>query len=86
MRTMNIRQMTKSGAKACLIGLVLGGLVSCSQGDSTTTTVTSSSSAALQGPIVFVANIGDKTLTSVALRGILAMPSPARSMRRSSEM
>ena len=58
----------------CMIGgllsLALGGLVACSDGGATNnTTAETSTSAGLSGPLVFVNNTGDKTLTSVALRG-----------------
>lgn len=74
MEVWNVRTILKQRildfcTKAGVVGLVLIGFVACGQGDSSTTTVTSSSSAALQGPIVFVNNTGEKTLTSVALRG-----------------
>jgi hypothetical protein len=49
--------------------MALIGLVSCSSGDSTSGTVAPGGSAGLSGPIVFVNNTGDKTLTSVALKG-----------------
>jgi hypothetical protein len=56
----------------CIIGgllsLALGGLVACSGGD-TTNNDTSTTSAGLSGPLVFVNNTGNKTLTSVALKG-----------------
>ncbi len=52
-----------------ILGLMVSSLTGCSSGDSTSDTATTSSSAALQGPMVFVNNTGDKTLTSVALRG-----------------
>jgi YVTN family beta-propeller protein len=58
-----------SCAKTGLLGLALVTLANCNSGDDTTTTTTTNSSAALQGPIVFVNNTGDKTLTSVGLRG-----------------
>jgi YVTN family beta-propeller protein len=58
-----------SCAKTSLLGLALISLVSCSSGDDTTNTTTTNSSAALQGPLVFVNNTGDKTLSTVALRG-----------------
>jgi len=46
------------------------GLTNCSSSDSSTPAAsTSSGSAALQGPLVFVNNTGDKTLTSVSLKG-----------------
>jgi len=58
----------------CMIGgllsLALGGLVACSDGGATNnTTAETSTSAGLSGPLVFVNNTGDKTLTSVALKG-----------------
>jgi DNA-binding beta-propeller fold protein YncE len=49
--------------------MALIGLVSCSSGDSTSSTVAPSGSAGLSGPLVFVNNTGDKSLTSVALKG-----------------
>lgn len=58
-----------SGAKAAVLGLALLSLVNCSGSDDTTPQVTSGGSAALQGPMVFVNNTGDKTLTSVSLKG-----------------
>lgn len=58
-----------SGTTAAMLGLALISLVNCSSSDDSTPQVTSGGSAALQGPMVFVNNTGDKTLTSVALRG-----------------
>ncbi len=55
----------KLGATA----LVLAGLAGCSAGETASSQATTSGSSALQGPIVFVNNTGDKTLTSVALKG-----------------
>jgi hypothetical protein len=53
-----------------LLSLALGGLVACSDGGTTNnTTAETSTSAGLSGPLVFVNNTGDKTLTSVALKG-----------------
>jgi DNA-binding beta-propeller fold protein YncE len=53
-----------------LLNLALGGLVACSDGGTTNnTTAETSTSAGLSGPLVFVNNTGDKTLTSVALKG-----------------
>jgi YVTN family beta-propeller protein len=69
MRFISNRQIMTSCAKTSLLGLALMTLANCSSGDNTTSTTTTSSSAALQGPIVFVNNTGDKTLTSVGLRG-----------------
>ena len=58
-----------SGAKAAVLGLALISLVNCSSSDDTTPQVTSGGSAALQGPMVFVNNTGDKSLTSLSLKG-----------------
>jgi DNA-binding beta-propeller fold protein YncE len=65
------KTIISSGVAASVFGfgLTLMSLISCSSGDTTTNTTTSEGSAALQGPIIFVNNTGDKTLTSVALRG-----------------
>lgn len=52
-----------------ILGLGLLALVGCSQGETPTATRAPGGSAALQGPLVFVNNTGDKTLTTVALRG-----------------
>ena len=60
--------MVIMGATA-ILGLAVIGLMSCSSGESTSGQVTQGGSAALSGPLVFVNNTGDKTLTSVALRG-----------------
>lgn len=62
--------MRKFGSMGFL-GLALAVLVGCSQGETTSTTGTPTpgGSAALQGPLVFVNNTGDKSLTTVALRG-----------------
>ena len=51
------------------LGLALVALAACSQGDSISEVPATDGSAALQGPIAFVNNTGDRTLTSVALRG-----------------
>jgi hypothetical protein len=58
-----------TGATTAIFGMALIGLVSCSSGDSTSSTVAPSGSAGLSGPLVFVNNTGDKTLTSVAIKG-----------------
>ncbi|MDH4078296.1 MAG: hypothetical protein OEU68_00610 [Nitrospira sp.] len=50
------------------LGLALIGLAACSSGDDTGT-LTPDGSAGLSGPIAFVNNTGDRSLTSVALRG-----------------
>ncbi len=52
-----------------LLTLALGGLVSCSSGDSPSATAQPATSAGLSGPLVFVNNTGDKTLSTVALKG-----------------
>ena len=69
MKSMMTHTTVMSGAKAALLGLALISLVNCSSSDDTTPQGTSGGSAALQGPMVFVNNTGDKTLTSVALKG-----------------
>ena len=52
------------------LGLALAALVGCGQGETTATSGGGSNgSAALDGPIVFVNNTGDKSLTSIAMKG-----------------
>lgn len=53
------------------LGLVLIGLAACSSGDDTPIAGTPApgGSAGLSGPIAFVNNTGDKTLTAVAVKG-----------------
>ncbi|MDH5502302.1 MAG: hypothetical protein OEY72_14495, partial [Gammaproteobacteria bacterium] len=63
------RRLYSSYAKTWVLGLAIIGLAGCSAGESTTGTVTTGGSAALNGPLVFVNNTGDRTLTTVALRG-----------------
>ena len=58
-----------TGATAAILGMALIGLISCSSGDSSSGTVAPGGSAGLSGPMVFVNNTGDKSLTSVALKG-----------------
>ena len=58
-----------TGATTAILGMALIALVSCSSGDSNSSTVAHGGSAGLSGPMVFVNNTGDKTLTSVALKG-----------------
>jgi hypothetical protein len=65
MRSMSHRKIMTSCAKTSLLGLALISLASCRSGDSSTGTPTSSDSVALQGPIAFVNDTGDKTLTGV---------------------
>jgi hypothetical protein len=69
MREIKNRTTVIASTATAMLGLALIGLASCSSGDSSTPAVTAGGSAALQGPIVFVNNTGDKTLTSVAIRG-----------------
>ena len=69
MKFIRHRQIMTSCAKTGLIGLALIGLASCSSGESSSGTVAPGGSAGLSGPLVFVNNTGDKTLTSVALKG-----------------
>ena len=69
MRSIRTRYSITTCAKTGLLGLALMSLASCSSGDSSTATPTAGGSAALQGPLVFVNNTGDRTLTTVALRG-----------------
>lgn len=58
-----------TGAKTAMLGLALISFASCSSGESSSSTVAPGGSAGLSGPLVFVNNTGDKTLTSVALKG-----------------
>jgi hypothetical protein len=69
MRSMINRQPFLSCAKSGVLGLALIGLAGCTAGESSPGAVTTGGSAALQGPLVFVNNTGDRTLTTVALRG-----------------
>ena len=69
MKAIRNRTAVITGAKTAMLGLVLIGLASCSSGESTSGNVTGGGSAGLQGPMVFVNNTGDKSLTSVALKG-----------------
>ena len=67
----SIKNRTKiiTGAATAMLGLALIALASCSSGDDPTAIPTTGGSAGLQGPLVFVNNTGDKTLTSVAIKG-----------------
>ena len=69
MKSIMTHTTVTSGAKAAVLGLALISLVNCSSSDDTTPQVTSGGSEALQGPLMFVNNTGDKTLTSVSLKG-----------------
>ncbi|ULA64156.1 MAG: hypothetical protein LZF86_110857 [Nitrospira sp.] len=81
MRFISARKNYSTYAKTGLLGLALIGLANCSSGDSSTPAVTSGGSAALQGPIAFVNNRDDKTLSVVGtdtqgtLRIVSTMPS-----------
>ena len=69
MKSIKNRTTVITSGVTVMLGLAVIGLASCSSGDSSSGTVTSDGSAALSGPLVFVNNTGDKTLTTVALRG-----------------
>ena len=69
MKATKNRKMVMTSAATAMLGLALIALANCSSGDSSSDQPTTSSSAAAQGPMAFVNNTGDKTLTSVALRG-----------------
>ena len=69
MKASKNRTRVITGATTAILGMAVIGLVGCSSGESTSGTVAPGGSAGLQGPMVFVNNTGDKTLTSVALRG-----------------
>ncbi len=68
-----MKTVTKRGYSTCvaksMVGLALVALSACSQGDSTSEVPAPGGSAGFSGPIAFVSNTGDKTLTSIALRG-----------------
>ncbi|MDH5670082.1 MAG: hypothetical protein OEY86_18945 [Nitrospira sp.] len=51
------------------LGLALAALVGCGQGETTAAASAAGGSAALDGPIAFVRNTGDKSLTSIAMKG-----------------
>ncbi|HEX6726195.1 MAG TPA: hypothetical protein VF078_02490, partial [Nitrospira sp.] len=59
------------GVTTGALGLALIGLAACTAGESTPTAGTPApgGSAGLNGPIAFVNNTGNKTLTSIALKG-----------------
>lgn len=71
MRFIDIRHDSIKFGSAGFLGLALAALVGCGQGETTVTTgnVTPNGSAALSGPIVFVNNTGDKSLTNIAMKG-----------------
>lgn len=51
------------------LGLALVAVIACSQGESTTATLAPGGSAGATSALVFVNNTGDKSLTTVALKG-----------------
>lgn len=65
------RRVVTTFSKSTVLGLAFIALAACDSGESTSTTGTPApgGSAGLSGPMVFVNNTGDKTLTSVALKG-----------------
>lgn len=69
MKATKNRTRVITGATTAILGMALAGLVSCSSGESTSNSVAPGGSAGLSGPLVFVNNTGDKTLTSIALKG-----------------
>ncbi len=69
MKSIKHRTTVITSAATVMLGLAVIGLASCSSGDSSTPAVTTGGSAALQGPLVFVNNTGDKSLTSIAMKG-----------------
>lgn len=60
-----------SSVTMSVLGLALMSLAACSSGESTSTTGVSApgGSAGFTGPLAFINNTGDKTLTSVGLKG-----------------
>lgn len=69
MRFISTHNETRIVGVKGLLGLGLLALVGCTAGETPTGTVAPGGSAALQGPLVFVNNTGEKSLTTVALRG-----------------
>jgi hypothetical protein len=71
MEAMTKRRIISSFAKTGVLGFALIGLAACNSGESTSTigTPAPGGSAGFSGPLVFVNNTGDKTLTSVGLKG-----------------
>ena len=68
METIGRRRFDRWIPQAAL-GLALIGLAACSSGDQDPGTVAPGGSTGASGPIVFINNVGNKTLTSVALKG-----------------
>lgn len=71
-----------SSVTTSVLGLALISVAACSSGETTTATPVSGGSAGKASALVFVNNTGDKTLTSVALKGIPATRWLTRSTRR----
>ncbi|UVT15410.1 MAG: hypothetical protein H8K04_16605 [Nitrospira sp.] len=71
MEAITKKPLLLSYAKTGVLGLALMSLAACNSGESTPTTgiPASGGSAGLSGPIAFINNTGDKTLTSVAIKG-----------------
>ena len=69
MKATKNRTKVMTTAATGMLGLALISLASCSSGESPSSQVTQGGSAGLSGPLVFVNNTGDKTLTSVAIKG-----------------
>ena len=69
MKTNKNRTRVITGATTAILGMALISLVSCSSGESTNNTIAPGGSAGLSGPMVFVNNTGNSTLTSVSLKG-----------------
>ncbi len=65
MKAMRNRTRIITGATTAMLGLALMSLAGCSSGESTTGQVAPGGSAGLQGPIAFVNNRDDKTLSVV---------------------
>ncbi|WP_455377162.1 hypothetical protein [Petrachloros mirabilis] len=69
MKSTHDRNVLGSFGKIALFAIATLSLTGCGVGDSSTGQVTTGGSAALSGPLVFVNNTGDKSLTTVALKG-----------------
>jgi hypothetical protein len=64
-----IKRRIVSCAKTSVLGLALLSFAACNSGETTTATPAPGSSAGFTGPLAFINNTGDKTLTSVGLKG-----------------
>lgn len=69
MRSISRRDNMITFTATGILGVALLSLAGCSQGETPSAAVTSGGSAALQGPLAFVNNTGDKSLTTIAMRG-----------------